>query len=273
MSRQFHGAVRGACLLLAIALAISGCASNPTTPATPKPPVVREGPAPTAERDRGPSGEVDVSKIADAVPIYEPVRAAGNRSPYTVLGRTYAIDFSESQYRATGIASWYGEKFHGRRTSNGEVYDMYSMTAAHKTLPIPSYLRVTNPANGRSVVVRVNDRGPFHDDRVVDLSYAAAKKLGYHTQGTAMVELERVFPARPQAARETYLQAGAFRDPVAASRLEARLKQLTAAPVTVRAGERWHRVVVGPFTDHQSMFELKRALADAQLPAPVALEL
>lgn len=190
-----------------------------------------------------------------------------------MLGRTYAIDFSEGEYRTTGIASWYGEKFHGRRTSNGEVYNMYAMTAAHKTLPIPSYLRVTNPANGRSVVVRVNDRGPFHDDRIIDLSYAAAKKLGYHNQGTALVELERVFPPRPKLARETYLQAGAFRDPAAAARLEARIKQLTTAPVAVRTTESWHKVVIGPFSDHESLFQLKRALADAKLPTPVALEL
>ncbi|HBQ01515.1 MAG TPA: septal ring lytic transglycosylase RlpA, partial [Gammaproteobacteria bacterium] len=117
---------------------------------------------------------------------------AGNRSPYTVLGKTYTVLPTERGYSERGVASWYGEKFHGHKTSNGEVFDMYMASAAHKSLPIPSFLRVTNLDNNRSLIVRVNDRGPFHGDRIVDLSYAAAMKLGYAERGTARVHLESI---------------------------------------------------------------------------------
>ena len=109
--------------------------------------------------------------MPDAVPRADPILEAGNRSPYTVNGRSYRVLENHSGYRERGIASWYGTKFHGQKTSNGEIFDLYQATAAHKTLPIPSYVRVTNELNGRSVVLRVNDRGPFHSDRVIDLSY------------------------------------------------------------------------------------------------------
>ncbi|MGS2717211.1 septal ring lytic transglycosylase RlpA family protein [Eionea flava] len=154
----------------------------------------------TSDRgDSAPSEQRDISQIADAQP--QPVirTRAGNKSPYTVLGKTYTLLPSSEGYQEQGGASWYGTKFHGRRTANGEVYDMWGMTAAHKTLPIPSYVRVTNLANGRSIIVLVNDRGPFHSERIIDLSYAAALKLGFAQQGVADVEVMDVTPLEQSA--------------------------------------------------------------------------
>jgi len=145
----------------------------------------------------GPGGPppVNLDKIADARPRAEPLNRGANE-PYTALGRKYVPYRSVAPYRARGIATWYGRKFHGKSTASGERYDMYAMTAAHTILPIPSYARVTNLANGRSVVVRINDRGPFHADRIIDLSYAAAYKLGYVNAGSARVEVEAVPPGK-----------------------------------------------------------------------------
>ncbi len=142
-------------------------------------------------KDRGPDHvPIDVMAVADAIPKYEKRTRAGNPSVYEVLGKRYKILAQSSGYKKTGVASWYGKKFHGNKTANGERYNMYAMTAAHKTLPIPSYVRVTNLKNKRAVVVRINDRGPFHDNRIIDLSYTAAVKLGFQKQGTALVEVE-----------------------------------------------------------------------------------
>ncbi|MEW9796727.1 septal ring lytic transglycosylase RlpA family protein [Alteromonas sp. CYL-A6] len=127
--------------------------------------------------------------MIDAVPKYEPYREYNSR-PYTVLGKRYYPLLTGKGYEENGVASWYGQKFHGHLTSNGETYNMFAMTAAHKTLPLPSYVRVTNLDNGKQAIVRVNDRGPFHANRVIDLSYAAAMKLDYHNKGTARVKLE-----------------------------------------------------------------------------------
>lgn len=144
--------------------------------------------------DGPPPRDVDVSNLPDAVPKVELIRKAGNKSPYTVFGKTYQVLPSNQGYRERGVASWYGNKFHGRKTSNGETYDMYAMTAAHKSLSIPSYVKVTNLDNGRTVIVRVNDRGPFHGGRIIDLSYAAAKKLDYSAKGVANVEVVAIDP-------------------------------------------------------------------------------
>ena len=144
--------------------------------------------------DGPPLRDIDVSNLPDAVPKVELIRKAGNKSPYTVFGKTYQVLPSNKDYRERGIASWYGKKFHGRKTSNGETYDMYAMTAAHKSLAIPSYVKVTNLDNGRTVIVRVNDRGPFHGGRIIDLSYAAAKKLDYSAKGVANVEVVAIDP-------------------------------------------------------------------------------
>lgn len=144
--------------------------------------------------DGAPWWDVDVSQIPDAVPM--PHTGNYKASPYTVMGKRYYPMQDGSNYQAVGTASWYGTKFHGQATANGEAYDLYGMTAAHKTLPLPSYVRVTNLENGLSVVLRVNDRGPFYSDRIIDLSFAAAKKLGFAERGTAPVKVEGIDPER-----------------------------------------------------------------------------
>jgi len=166
----------------------------------------------------------------DAIPEPEvqalPRSRYGNRTPYQVLGRTYHVMDDASGFVETGIASYYGEKFHGRRTSNQEVYDMYAFTAAHKSLPLPSFARVTNLDNGASVIVRVNDRGPFHEGRVIDLSYAAAVKLGIREAGLGRVEVRALTPkgAVPAPApAQQYLQVGAFSVQTNAEQVLARL--------------------------------------------------
>ncbi|SQG00588.1 rare lipoprotein A [Paucimonas lemoignei] len=145
-----------------------------------------------AHKDGAPWWDVDISRIPDATPTIHtgPYKA----NPYTVLGKSYFPLSDSKRYVASGTASWYGTKFHGQNTANGEVYDLYGMSAAHKTLPLPSYVRVTNLDNNRTVILRVNDRGPFYSDRIIDLSYAAAKKLGYAETGTARVKVEGIDP-------------------------------------------------------------------------------
>ncbi|MGO4261674.1 septal ring lytic transglycosylase RlpA family protein [Lysobacter sp. TAB13] len=156
-------------------------------------------------KDTTPDYIPDVDAIPEPEVVAEPRSQFGNRSPYAVLGKTYKVLDSHDDYVETGTASYYGQKFHGRRTSNLEVYDMYAFTAAHKSLPLPSFARVTNLDNGKSVTVRVNDRGPFHDDRVIDLSYAAAVKLGITQRGTGRVEVRALHPG--EAAPPVYASA------------------------------------------------------------------
>ena len=146
-------------------------------------------------KDDGPGDEIPdhIDDLPDAEPRPEALHRFANR-PYVVLGKAYTPKTAVTPFRQKGIGSWYGKKFHGQKTSIGEAYDMFSMTAAHPTLPLPSYVRVTNVTNGRSVVVRLNDRGPFHADRVIDLSYAAAYRLGYVDNGSAQVEVEQIVP-------------------------------------------------------------------------------
>lgn len=145
--------------------------------------------------ENAPSAE-ELAAIPDAEPKIEPMHRFANK-PYAVFGRDYVPMTRPSAYKAQGIGSWYGRKFHGQKTSSGEVYDMFAMTAAHPTLPIPSYVRVSNPSNGRAVIVRVNDRGPFHSGRLIDLSYTAAWKLGYIGVGSTLVTIETVLPGDP----------------------------------------------------------------------------
>ncbi len=188
-------ALRGAVVTGLAALLLAGCASTPPSP----PPrgeaptvAARPGPAPSSERD-GPDAQPppNLDKVPDAEPRIETIRSGGPNKPYEALGQTYVPITDDRPFVERGLASWYGRKFHGRRTSSGELYNMYEMTAAHPTLPIPSYARVRNPANGREVVVRINDRGPFHTGRIIDLSYTAALKLDL-LRGVAPVELERI---------------------------------------------------------------------------------
>ena len=164
-------------MAVAMSVLIAGCASGPLRPPD------RDGPPP----DPPP----DLVGVPDAEPKLEPIRSGGPNKPYEVFGRGYQPITQDAPFTERGLASWYGRKFHGRRTASGEVYNMYAMTAAHPTLPIPSYARIRNPANGREVLVRVNDRGPFHGGRIVDLSYTAALKLDL-LRGVAPVELQRI---------------------------------------------------------------------------------
>ncbi len=179
-------------IVLTLALLLGACSSAPKRTASSVPPPAKSG---GYYLDDGPGekSHVDIARIPDAVPRSEPLHSGANW-PYTVLGRTYTPIISAQPFRQSGLASWYGRKYHGQKTATGEIYDMYAMTAAHTTLPLPSYARVTNPANGKSVVVRINDRGPFHPERIIDLSYAAAYKLDIAQRGSGTVSIERVFP-------------------------------------------------------------------------------
>ena len=169
-----------------------------------------------AEPGDGPSSrKITASDVQDAVPVNEPLARYGNHSPYTVLGKTYTVLPSSKGYHERGIASWYGSKFHGRRTSSGELYDMHLATAAHKSLPLPTYAEVTNLDNGRKMIVKINDRGPFHEDRIIDLSYAAAIKLGVDQTGTAPIDVRAIDVktskhASVKVADGTFLQVGAL---------------------------------------------------------------
>lgn len=244
------------------------------------------------QQDRAPGGTINLASIPVVVP--EPVSRtmAGNRSPYTVLGKTYRVLPTEDGYSERGVASWYGEKFHGHKTSNGEVFDMYLASAAHKSLPIPSFLRVTNLENNRSIVVRVNDRGPFHGDRLVDLSYAAALKLGYADRGTTRVQLDSIVVSGMQLDRtvtprrssnedsltiasqpDRFLQVGAFAELSTAREVSDRLRELTDRPVFIRsvnaqAGGVLHRVRVGPVNDPVEIRQITQSVVAANLGSP-----
>ena len=152
--------------------------------------------SPLSKKDSAPKKPTRIDRSEKVIPKAEPKSKYGNPKSYVVFGQRYHTLPSAKGYVEQGIASWYGTKFHGRRTSSGETYDMYAMTAAHKTLPLPTYARVTNKKNGRSIIVRINDRGPFHDNRIIDLSYAAATKLGIVTTGTGLVEVRAIDPRR-----------------------------------------------------------------------------
>jgi rare lipoprotein A len=205
-----------------------------------------------------PPKRIDPESVPDAVPRAEPRSQRGNPAFYEVFGERYHVLASADGYRERGIASWYGPDFHGGNTSSGERYDMYAMTAAHKTLPLPSYVRVTNLANGRSVVVRVNDRGPFKKGRIIDLSYVAAAKLDMIRDGTATVEVTAVGPGLPAPpvlaapAARLYAQAGAFADERNARQLADRLQAAGIMQVMVdtvnASGRDLFRVRVGPLS-------------------------
>ena len=222
--------------------------------------------------DGAPLRHIEPDDVADAIPRADPILAVGNKTPYEVNGQTYDILASTQNYRERGIASWYGTKFHGRKTSNGELYDLYAATAAHKTLPIPSYARVTNLDNGRSVIVRVNDRGPFHDDRLIDLSYGAAVKLGYMEQGTAPVEVEVLNVAGVDDRRGTtvgeyrFLQLGAYGSEATAQALRDELTPALPVPVFISpvesAGKMLYRVRVGPLDDQTQLESVLASLRD-----------
>ena len=252
-------------LLPALLLAVlAGCAGAPEKKVAAPP-------------ERAPE---ELLKIPDAVPKVEPRSARGNMKTYEVFGERYYVLDSSDDFTQQGIASWYGPKFHGKQTSSGEIYDMYAMTAAHKTLPLPCYLEVKNLENGRKIVVRVNDRGPFHDNRIVDLSYTAALKLDMLDQGTALVKIRTLDPrthrrggapvegralaAADRAAPEFYIQVGVFADYDNAENLKNRLAAL-AAPIRVDEASLHetsaYRVKIGPLNNIETADELVNQLA------------
>lgn len=243
------------CFILGLIVLLAGCAHT-----------YKDGP---------PGFNVDVTRIPNAKPKTEPLSRSGNK-PYSVFGRKYFVMPSSKGYEERGIASWYGRKFHAHRTSNGERYDMLGMTAAHKSLPLPTYVQVTNLANGKKVIVKVNDRGPFLQNRLIDLSYAAAKKLGMVGHGTAYVDVKAIDPTikvRPPSlmarakghykfktvkttvttkttfTNPVYLQVGAFKSRSNAETLRRKLIGMTSSPVKVSLLNHYYRVQVGPFHD------------------------
>jgi rare lipoprotein A len=251
---------------LAALAALAGCASSPSV----TPPATSSAPPPTP---------AEIEQIPDPVPQLEPRSARGNPPFYEVFGKRYFVMKDAAGYVERGIASWYGPGFHAASTSNGERYDMYAMTAAHKTLPLPTYVQVTNLRNGRSVVVRVNDRGPFKEGRIIDLSYTAAAKLDMLRDGTAFVEVRALTPQQPAAPAQAvpiYIQAGAFGSEANALSLVERLRTNGVDNGFVRRdevnGRTLYRVRVGPLPDVGEFDRLVARLkslgiADAQLAA------
>ena len=209
--------------------------------------------------------DIDTNKIKPWKPKDEPLSKYGNHSPYRVHGKVYKVINNPSSYSEKGKASWYGKKFHGKQTSNQEVYDMYQLTAAHKTLPLPSYVEVTNLKNNKSIIVRVNDRGPFVGDRIIDLSYAAAKALDYVNDGIAEVKIRVVnspkdLQKNPIKQGLTYLQLGAFADKNTAYNLAKKVSHLLGIEtfvsiLTTQSGV-LHRVRIGPVNSEQKVTNL-----------------
>ena len=227
----------------------------------------------TIQQDRAPSVTIRADQVPEAVVRAEPIRAAGNKSPYTVNGQTFTVLDTAHTYQEVGLASWYGVKFHGHLTSNGETFDMYQPTAAHRTLPIPTFVRVTNLQNQRSMIVRVNDRGPFHSDRIIDLSYGAAVKLGFADLGTAQVRIEAVaidgvddFRDRPEGVYR-FLQVGAFSQRQGAEVSAEKVQRLTQRHVFISAASLSngpvYRVRIGPIDSGEELATLELTLTEA----------
>jgi len=277
---------RSVALLLTSSLLLSACGSLPHN---------RYGFA----QDSAPGKDVDHTRIANAVPKTEPRSKYGNPKSYVVQGKRYTVRQSARGFVQTGHASWYGTKFHGHRTSSGEPYDMYAMTAAHKTLPIPSYVEVHNLDNQRKIIVRINDRGPFVSGRIIDLSYVAAKKLGITAKGTGRVTIRVVEPAAPaktpQASTtplvlsrpatpqqrtaitgnnpgQLYLQVGAFTNHDNASQLLNRLVRATQQNISInrKATNNYdvYRVRIGPLRSEADALKLRAQLSSLGLDSP-----
>lgn len=271
-------------VLIFIGITLSACGSLPQS---------RYGFA----QDSAPTRDVDHKRVTNAVPIHEPRSKYGNPKSYVVQGRRYTVRDSARGFRQKGIASWYGTKFHGHRTSSGESYDMYAMTAAHKTLPIPAYVEVHNLDNDRKIIVRVNDRGPFAPGRIIDLSFVAAKKLGITAKGTGRVEIRVVEPGSTQTAStsptktsqrttiaatalpavlpttgQLYLQVGAFTDRNNATQLLNRLVNATPENVLINrkatGNYSVYRVRIGPLGSEAEAQKLRTALKPLGLDSP-----
>lgn len=210
------------------------------------------------KQDLGPKQHLDMSMAPDAIPKVEPRSRGGNKSQYEVWGKTYSVMASSVGYQERGLASWYGQKFHGHLTSNGEIYDMYTMSAAHKSLPLPTYARITNLANNKMVIVRVNDRGPFHGDRVIDLSYAAASKLDYRKTGVAEVLVEAIDASRWSPALEQSIRKQRNSNKFSASQSGANVPIAPVAKVSAPAVESSAKpaaVKVKPVVQMQASFQ------------------
>jgi rare lipoprotein A len=280
-------------VLVVLVLLLTACGSSP------------QRKRPHSYYDGAPPTPVDLSKIPEPVPKYEPFARYGNHSPYLVLGKNYSVLPSRVGYVERGVASWYGTKFHGKLTSNREPYDMYSFSAAHKTLPLPSYARVTNLENQKSIIVRINDRGPFVGDRIIDLSYVAALKLGIQEKGTAAVEVATITPGEaapilpvpvapviasspinapvtPQLPTPTtsaasangllLLQCGAFSDFANANAMKLALLEAGFSDARVISGQdQLNRVVIGPLVDRASADALSQAIQASGFAAPKVL--
>lgn len=223
-------------LVLLAALLLSACAGD-------KRKAGRDGPS---------SRQMTPASVKDAVPKNEPLARYGNHSPYTVLGKTYTVLPSSKGYHERGLASWYGSKFHGRRTSSGELYDMHLATAAHKSLPLPTYAEVTNLDNGRKMIVKINDRGPFHKGRIIDLSYAAAIRLGVDKTGTARIDVRAidVKTSKRSAVKVsdgTFLQVGAYSKRGAAEHMAGQMMAAQLKPVSVHKNRGLYKVWIGPY--------------------------
>lgn len=217
-----------------------------------------------------------LSDILDSTPPGELLSKYGNPPFYEVNGRRYYTRRSSRGYKERGIASWYGSDFHGRRTSSGETYNMYAMTAAHRSLPLPCYVMVTNLSNGREIIVRINDRGPFYSDRIIDLSYAAAVKLGLARPGTGLVEVRAIEPEdisdqrRVASKKDFYIQVGAFQNRSYAEQLQKQLQSMIDAAVEVNSvlGQQasFYQVRIGPLSSAEKLDNLAERLTDIGFP-------
>ncbi len=234
-----------------LSLLLASCAGEPPKDAEPEP---GDGPS---------TLDLKAGDVADAIPQAEPLARYGNHSPYEVFGKKYYVMKSNDGYHEKGTASWYGSKFHGRRTSSGEPFDMHLATAAHKTLPLPSYAEVTNLDNGHKVVVKINDRGPFKDDRLIDMSYGAALRLDMISSGTARVDVRvidvsalDISEAKRVAAAEdagTWLQAGAYGRREGAEQLVSQLERAQLFPVSIHQLNELFRVWLGPYSSNSEV--------------------
>lgn len=241
-------------------------------------------------QDGAPDYKIDAASVPNPTPKAEPLSKSGNPKQYTVLGKTYYLRSSYLNYDETGIASWYGTKFQDYKTSSGEIYDLAKMTAAHKTLPIPCYAQVTNLSNGKQVIVKINDRGPFAENRIMDLSYVAAVKLGIWPKGTGLVRVQTIDPNHWQGLQQDvgvvhhvsvkanpqlYMQLGAFRSKANAERLLERMQHVTQNPVSIRSFEKegvvLYKVWIGPLANVDTSDSLHAAIEQAHLGQPMTV--
>lgn len=234
----------GFCLLL-----LGGCASSQSATGPVSDADFAQSARYSLDKDAHPEFDNVIENLPEPEPVSEPLSRRGNNPEYNVWGKTYRVMSMADGFVEEGIASFYGQKFHGYETSNGELFDVYKFSAAHKTLPLPCYVRVTNLENNKSIVVRVNDRGPFHGDRILDLSYAAAVRLGYEKKGTARVRLE-VLKTPYDTSDAKFLQIEAFSNAAAADALRQRLSTSLNVPVSISSETRdnkvLHKVRIGP---------------------------